>query len=442
MKDNELLNIAEQIIRISKFSTDIIIFYNEYLFQRFANSFIHQSTFEENYLISVRIRTENKYAIFYINNFDIEKIKELLKKSENSMIESEFLFPLEKKEIPKYEFAFDNFELNPDESSKIIKEIIKIGGNYKTFGNFYRGFQHVFVLSSDGFEAYNKTSINHLTINYINSNSAWSQYSSYKFSDILENYEKFAKNCLNMAILNENPIEIKEGKYDVILSSLALSDIIDYLNYFALSSKNYYEGISPFSGKLNEKIFSEKINLYEEPFNLLLFPTGFDFEGNVKKKISIIENGVLKNIALNNKYSKLLNLENNACSNIPFQDYPIFLHLHFKGGNKSLEDIIKETERGIFINRIWYLNLVELMSFTLTGMTRDGLFLIEEGKIKSAIKNMRFTQSFIEVFNNVIDISKEEKLIVNSNFYEFYPRGSIIPDIKVSNFNFISKTDF
>jgi len=442
MKNNELLNIAEQIIRISKFSTDIVIFYNEYLFQRFANSFIHQSTFEENYLISVRIRTENKYAIFYINNFDIEKIKELLKKSENSMIESEFLFPLEKKEIPKYEFAFDNFELNPDESSKIIKEIIKIGGNYKAFGNFYRGFQHVFVLSSDGFEAYNKTSINHLTINYINSNSAWSQYSSYKFSDILENYEKFAKNCLNMAILNENPIEIKEGRYDVILSSLALSDIIDYLNYFALSSKNYYEGISPFSGKLNEKIFSEKINLYEEPFNLLLFPIGFDFEGNVKKKVSIIENGILKNIALNNKYSKLLNLENNACSNIPFQDYPIFLHLHLKGGNKSLEDIIKETERGIFINRIWYLNLVEPMSFTLTGMTRDGLFLIEDGKIKSAIKNMRFTQSFIEVFNNVIDISNEEKLIVNSNFYEFYPRGSIIPDIKVSNFNFISKTDF
>lgn len=442
MKNNELLNIAEQIIRISKFSTDIVIFYNEYLFQRFANSFIHQSTFEENYLISVRIRTENKYAIFYINNFDIEKIKELLKKSENSMIESEFLFPLEKKEIPKYEFAFDNFELNPDESSKIIKEIIKIGGSYKAFGNFYRGFQHVFVLSSDGFEAYNKTSINHLTINYINSNSAWSQYSSYKFSDILENYEKFAKNCLNMAILNENPIEIKEDKYDVILSSLALSDIIDYLNYFALSSKNYYEGISPFSGKLNEKIFSEKINLYEEPFNLLLFPIGFDFEGNVKKKISIIENGALKNIALNNKYSKLLNLENNACSNIPFQDYPIFLHLHLKGGNKSLEDIIKETGRGIFINRIWYLNLVEPMSFTLTGMTRDGLFLIEDGKIKSAIKNMRFTQSFIEVFNNVIDISNEEKLIVNSNFYEFYPRGSLIPDIKVSNFNFISKTDF
>jgi predicted Zn-dependent protease len=442
MKDNELLNIAEQIIRISKFSTDIVIFYNEYLFQRFANSFIHQSTFEENYLISVRIRTENKYAIFYINNFDIEKIKELLKKSENSMIESEFLFPLEKKEIPKYEFAFDNFELNPDESSKIIKEIIKIGGSYKAFGNFYRGFQHVFVLSSDGFEAYNKTSINHLTINYINTNSAWSQYSSYKFSDILENYEKFAKNCLNMAILNENPIEIKEGKYDVILSSLALSEIIDYLNYFALSSKNYYEGISPFSGKLNEKIFSEKINLYEEPFNLLLFPIGFDFEGNVKKKISIIENGALKNIALNNKYSKLLNLENNACSNIPFQDYPIFLHLHLKGGNKSLEDIIKETGRGIFINRIWYLNLVEPMSFTLTGMTRDGLFLIEDGKIKSAIKNMRFTQSFIEVFNNVIDISNEEKLIVNSNFYEFYPRGSLIPDIKVSNFNFISKTDF
>jgi len=172
MKNTEIFNMAGQIIRISNFSTDVIIIYNEYLFQRFANSFIHQTTFDENYLISVRIRTENKYAVFHINNFDIEKIKVILKKSENSMIEGEFLSPLEKKEIPKYEFAFDDSELNPDESSKIIKEIIKIGENYKTFGNFYRGYQHIAMLSSDGFEAYNKSSISHLTINYMNTNKS------------------------------------------------------------------------------------------------------------------------------------------------------------------------------------------------------------------------------------------------------------------------------
>jgi len=442
MKKDKLLSIAEDIIKLSDTSTDVIIFYNEFLFQRFSNSFIHQSTYEENYLIGVKLKYDNKVSIFWTNSTDKENLSYLIKKAKNSLKEEEFIFKLTKKQIQNYEYAYDEFEINPEQSSKIIQEIIKIGNNYKAYGNFYSGFQHALLLSSDGFEGYNKTSINHLTINYINSNSSWSQYSSYKFSDILENYEKVAKNCLNMAILNENISEIEPGKYDVIFTSLALSEIIDLINYYGFSSKNYYDGLSPFSGKLNEKIFSEKINLYDEPLNKNLFPIGFDFEGNLKKNSVVIENGVLKSIALNNKYSKLLNLENNACSVSLSSEFPLFLHLHLKGGNKSLEDIIRETERGILINRVWYVNLVEPKSLTLTGMTRDGLFLIENGKLKCGLKNMRFNESFIKAFNNVVDISNEEKVIVSSNFYEFYPRAHLLPDIKISDFNFISKTEF
>ncbi|MEO0150983.1 MAG: metallopeptidase TldD-related protein [candidate division WOR-3 bacterium] len=438
MKKNELFSIAEEILKLSDMNTDVVIINNEYLFQRFANSFIHQPTYEENYLIGIRIRSENKFSVIWTNNKD--NVSDLLKRAKEELIESEYIHPLTKKEIPVYNFAYDNFEIDSDEGGRIIKEIIKIGGDYKSFGNFYKGFQRILMLSSDGFEGYNQVSICHLTINYINKSSAWSEYSSYKLSDILENYENVAKDCLNKAKLNENISEIEPGKYTVILSSLALKDILDIMNYSAFSSESYYEGTSPFSNKLNQKLFSEKINLYEEPLNI--FPIGFDFEGNIKKNFPVIENGILKNIALNNKYSKLLNLENNACANIPFYEIPFFFHLHLKGGNKSLEDIIKETERGILVNRVWYVNVVEPRSLTLTGMTRDGLYLIENGKVKSGLKNMRFTQSFIEAFNNVEDISSNEKLISSSNFYEFFPRGFILPDIKISNFQFISKTDF
>ncbi len=442
MKKDELFSIAESILRLSDSPTDVVIFYNNYVFQRFANSFIHQPTYEENINIGIRIREGSRVSVVWTNSVEKEKLANIIKKAKELLREEEFVFEMSKKEIPISEFTYDEFEIDFEKSASIIKEIISIGRNYKAFGNFFSGFQHTLLLSSDGFEGYNKASMNNLTINYINKSSAWSQYSSYKFSDILENYENTAKDCLNKAILNENLSEIEPGKYTVILSSLAISDILSLIDHYALSSKSYYEGTSPFAGKLNQKVFSDKLNLYEEPLNRNLFAITFDFEGNIRENFPVIENGVLKNIALNNKYSKLLNLRNNACANIPFFDYPIFSHLHLKGGNKSLNDILEETERGILVSRIWYANLVEPMSLTITGMTRDGLFLIENGKIKCGLKNMRFTQSFISALNNIEAISKDEKLIVGSNFYEFFPGGFILPDIKFSEFQFISKTEF
>lgn len=440
--ENELIDIAEDIVKLSDTSADVVIFYNNYLFQRYANSFIHQSTLEKSYLIGVRLRYDNKFSIFWTNSRNKEHLSYLIKTAKKSLMESNYIFPMTKKQIANYEYAYDEYEINPDITSKIIKEIILIGKDYKSFGNLYTGFQHVLLFSSDGFSAYNKVSISNLTINYMNKVSSWSQYSSYRFSDILENYENTARDCLEKLKLNENVSEIEPGKYDVILTSLAFSDILEIINYYALSGLNYYESLSPFSGKIGEKIFSEKFNLYDEPLNKNLFSIGFDFEGNIKNNIAVIENGILKNIALNNKYAKLLNLENSACAFSFSSDFAIFSHLHLKGGDKTLKEIIENTERGVLVNRIWYINLVEPMSLTITGMTRDGLFLIENGKLKSGLKNMRFNESFIDALNSDIELSSEEKLIVNSNFYEFFPRGIILPDIKIPNFYFISKTEF
>ncbi|MCS7245231.1 MAG: TldD/PmbA family protein [candidate division WOR-3 bacterium] len=440
--ENELINIAEDILKLSDTSVDIVIFYNHYLFRRYANSFIHQSTLEKTYLIGVRLRYDNKFSVFWTNSRDKEHLSYLIKTAKKSLKESNYILPMTKKQIADYEYAYDEYEIVSDTTSKIIKDIIYIGKDYRSFGNLYTGFQHILLFSSDGFSAYNKVSINNLTINYMNKTSAWSQYSSYKFSDILENYESIAKDCLEKLKLSENISEIEPGKYDVILTSLAFSDILEIINYYALSGINYYEGLSPFSGKIGKRIFSERFNLYDEPLNKGLLPIGFDLEGNIKANIPVIENGILKNVALNNKYAKLLNLENTACAFSFSSDFAIFSHLHLKGGNKPLKKIIEDTERGVLVNRIWYVNLVEPTSLTITGMTRDGLFLIEDGKLKSGLRNMRFNQSFIDALNSEVELSSDEKLIVNSNFYEFFPKGMILPDIKIPNFYFISKTEF
>ncbi|MEO0194948.1 MAG: metallopeptidase TldD-related protein [candidate division WOR-3 bacterium] len=101
------------------------------------------------------------------------------------------------------------------------------------------------------------------------------------------------------------------------------------------------------------------------------------------------------------------------------------------------------TERGLIITRFWYVNLVDVQSLTFTGMTRDGVFVVENGKIVGSMKNMRFNESLFNALNNVLDVSREEELIGESTWYDtHFPRGTILPTVKIKDFNFSSPTSF
>jgi len=163
-----------------------------------------------------------------------------------------------------------------------------------------------------------------------------------------------------------------------------------------------------------------------------------------KKRLKLIEKGVASQLAYDSLTAFKEGKESTGHA-LAQPNYigPIPLNMVMKNGQSSVKEMIKSIKKGILVTRFHYTNTIEPMKTIITGMTRDGTFLIENGEIIKGIKNLRFTQSIVEALNNVVDISKELTLIGNGAGYgSRFATGSIVPALKIDNFNFTGVTEF
>ena len=223
-----------------------------------------------------------------------------------------------------------------------------------------------------------------------------------------------------------NPVEPGLGAFTVVLSPIAFGDLISFTRGM-LNSKAVYDGVSFACGKMGTKVFGENLTMYDDSSHPDLLPLPFDAEGNPRRVLPLIEKGVLSNIAYNNKYAAKDGVQSTGHAVSASMAWP--MNIVVEGGDKSLEEIIASTENGIFINEFHYTNFVNVRKLQVTGLVRNGTFLIEGGKITKPISTVRFTESLENAFNNITAISKERALV----------NGSLMPAVKIENFHFTSK---
>lgn len=175
----------------------------------------------------------------------------------------------------------------------------------------------------------------------------------------------------------------------------------------------------------------------EDPLNFPIAVLPFDLEGYPRERVLLVDKGVVKNVVTDKKTSKLTGLRYSGHSLLEPNGWGAFpVAMSVEAGNKTLDEIISETDYAILVTEFHYVNPIKAKTLELTGMTRNGTFLVKDGKISSAIKNMRFTQSFVEALSNIEDISSERYA------YEWWSGGILTPAIKINNFNFSSSTEF
>lgn len=230
--------------------------------------------------------------------------------------------------------------------------------------------------------------------------------------------------AMQKALASVNAKALEPGKYTVILEPTAAHDLI--LNMMRnMDGRSADEGRS-FLGKkggqtrLGEKLLDERVTIYSDPTNTEVPGSPFANDGRPQEKVTWFENGVVKNMY----YSRFW-AEKKGVKAVPSPDGIIF-----SGGNDSLADLIKGTEKGILVTRFWYIRTVDPQTLLYTGLTRDGTFYIENGQIKYPVKNFRFNESPVIMLNNVEAIGKS----VRTN-------GSLIPPLKIRDFTFTSLSD-
>ncbi len=287
------------------------------------------------------------------------------------------------------------------------------------------------IMNSKGLFAYNKDTDVIFSITARNQAGTGSGYAAKGFNDITKLDTLAAtKVAASKANGSADAKAIEPGKYTVILEPVAATYMLENM-FRGFDARSADEGRSFMSkpgggNRLGEQMMDEKVTIYSDPFNTELPSETWSREGFAYKKTNWVEKGVVKNLSYSQYWAKKQNA----------QFLPQPPNVIMEGGTASLEDLIKSTERGILVSRLWYIRMVDTQTLLLTGLTRDGTFYIENGQIKFPIKNMRFNESPVIMLNNVEALGKSERSISVESY-----RSYLIPPMKIRDFTFTSLSD-
>jgi PmbA protein len=233
------------------------------------------------------------------------------------------------------------------------------------------------------------------------------------------------------------PRSVEPGTYEVILEEYAVADIMDYFADLAFGAQAFLEKRSFMSGRLGEKVMGENISIWDDGLSLAGVPSPFDGEGVARQKLELIAAGVAKDVVWDSYYG---NMGGHASTGhaLPAGNTfgPAPGNLFLATGTATKDEMVASVKRGIWVSRFWYTRPVHPLNVVLTGMTRDGTFLIEDGEIVGPVKNLRFTQSYLEAMNRVDLIGRASRLL--PSFF-----GTCrVPALKISAWEFTGATDF
>ncbi|MDF0709170.1 TldD/PmbA family protein [Flagellimonas okinawensis] len=281
------------------------------------------------------------------------------------------------------------------------------------------------MINSNGLFAYNQSTDVDFTVTMRTNDGTGSGWVTRDYNDI----DKFdaaeaSKIAIDKAVMSREARAIEPGKYTVILEPAASIGLLQNM-FRSFNARSADEGRSFMSAKdggtkLGQKIVDERVNIWSDPLNPEVPTSTWNGAGQPLKKTSWIENGVVKNLAYDRYWA-----EQKGVDPVPFPSNGIM-----EGGDESLEDMIKGTKKGILVTRFWYIRSVDPQTLLYTGLTRDGTFYIENGRIKFPVKNFRFNESPIIMLNNLESLGQQVRV-----------NGNLIPYMKIRDFTFTSLSD-
>lgn len=445
MNESEFRDISKMVFEVTKSDeVELLLTSRDESLVRFSNNTIsqHVSSMETDIIVRVLIgKRQGRASTTQYDPVSLEKTVKRAEMAASAQKEDPSILPL----TPPHVYSpIDNYvertaRISPDKKVKAIKDLVgkTEERGLRSAGIFSNADGIVGLSNSTGLFAYNRsTSATFSITTMTDDSSGWAENTN---KDIgLINPLMLGQIAAKKADQSRGPEDIEPGEYTVILEHAAVSDLLLFMAYEGFGALNYLEGRSFLSGKLGEKVFDERITIMDDPYHPMTIGMSFDFEGMPKRMVPLIVKGVAKNVVHDRKTAnKAATLSTGHALPQPNPYGPMPLNIILKGGDSSIDEMISSTDKGILVTRFHYTNIIDPIKLTITGMTRDGTFLIEKGKISHPIKNMRFTESVVRIFNEVESLSKDQVFAK-----AFFGGGFVVPAMKIRSFNFSSTTRF
>jgi predicted Zn-dependent protease len=411
---------------------------------RFANNAIHQNVAETNVTLTIKAVVGRRFGTAVTNNLSDES---LAKTAERALLHAQKQpedpdFPgLPSPQPVSSVDAFDDATaaFSPKARAQGVRAICQQAKANKlnAFGAFQITANETAIANSRGLMVYHPgTTADLQTVVAGEDGTGRAHLSSWQVHEI--DAEHIGQEAVDGAKRAQNPRAIEPGEYTIVAEPYVAEDMITWLNFAGMSAQDVQEGQSWMNGRISKQAMSPLVSIWDDGCDLDGAPLPFDYEGMPRKRVQIVENGIIRG-PVYDRYTAGKEGKQTTGHAIPpsflFFRGPLAVNLFMAGGDSSVAAMVASTKKGLYVNRFWYTRLVHPRDCVITGMTRDGLFMIEDGQITYPVKNLRFTQSYVEALAHVQAISRERRTLINE-----YLGTTCVPALKIERFNFTGST--
>ena len=447
--ESELKNLADHALALSQAEqTEVVIFAPHSALTRFANSYIHQNVEQQDVDIRVRAVMGKKIGVASSNDHSDAGLRTVVERALALARHQQDNTDFQTLPAPRPVRRIDAFvertaRTGPEERAAVVGQICDAAtkAGLTAAGAFRTSTAEVAVANSLGVFAYHRDTMADInTVVMGEQGSGHAERVSMDVGDI--DGAEVAKEAIDTALRNVNQIDLAPGEYDVVFKEYAVADILDFFAYLSFGAQAYQEKRSFMAGRMGERVMGEQITMWDDGLASDTVPNPFDFEGVPNERVTFIEQGVARDVVWDSYTAGKQGVDGQGREStghaLPSGSTfgPVPSNMFLGTGDATLDEMVASTRRGVYVSRFWYTRAVHPLNVVVTGMTRDGTFLIKDGKITAPIKNLRFTQSYLEAMNRVEAIGKTATL------HRAIAGVSRAPALKIAGWHFTGASEY
>ncbi len=439
----ELRRIAERILHFSPArETEVEITSLTDALTRFANNGITQNVAEENRQVSIRVVVDGRTARATTNKTDDHSLHQVV---QSAMALARFQpknpellhMPGAQKQQPVRRFFPKTAGATPEDRAGVVRGVVRLAAERKqtAAGVYSTGWSQTVFANSRGLFAQHGETKAEFSVTMMDADSSgWAKATSPDASSL--DPLAMAGRASEKAAASRQPREIAPGHYTVILEPAAVLDLVGFLFYdFAATAVK--DQRSCLTGRIGKPLFGSNVTLWDDAYHPRQSGVPFDGEGMPRQRVLLVDRGVPRNLVYARATARKMKARPTGHGfSLPNEFGEAPMNLVFAGGNISVENMVSQTERGILATRMWYIREVDPYEKIMTGMTRDGTFLVENGHIVCGIRNFRFNQSLIAMLSAVEELGPPVRASGEESF------DMVVPAMKVRDFHFTEVTRF
>jgi PmbA protein len=426
--------------------TEALVLAQDLALTRFATNRIHQNVREHDATLQMRVVDEDRIGVASTNKLDeagirdvVERATAIAERSAPNPRAAVLPEPDGREHDPELGYVSRTAEADPELRARGARAVIAAGeaAGLQSSGSFSTSVMTIAVANSLGVRArHRSTKAALLTVMMDGfASGAASGYAHAGSPDVADiDAEGLGAEAANKGDRMRGAGELEPGEYEVILEEYAVGGLLEYLSYIGFSGLAHEEGRSFMD--LGKQLMGENVSIWDDGADPTGMPAPIDFEGVVRQRVDLIEAGVAKAVVHDAATGARAGTGSTGHA-LPAPNLlgPMALNLFIAPGNTPRDELINGIKRGVWVTRFHYINPVHPKKAILTGMTKDGTFLIADGRLDRPILNFRFTQSIPEAFSDVRAIGRETKVLPG----EFFGAARV-PALHLGLFNFTGVT--